>query len=151
GHFLTRPDYALALEQFTIVALGILLAFFLPRVSAMYAAAIGISMMAIVVAGGWAAYRYADLLFDPAYPAIILGMLTAGITFYTYQTVEAQRGQIRTAFSRYLAPTVVQEIIANPDKLRLGGEQRVLTLMFCDVRNFTSISERLTATELTHF
>jgi adenylate cyclase len=81
----------------------------------------------------------------------VLGILTAGITFYTYQTVEAQRGQIRTAFSRYLAPAVVQEIIANPDKLRLGGEQRVLTLMFCDVRNFTSISERLTATELTHF
>jgi adenylate cyclase len=46
---------------------------------------------------------------------------------------------------------VVQEIIAHPDKLRLGGEQRELTLMFCDVRNFTSISERLSATELTHF
>jgi adenylate cyclase len=151
GRFLTRPDYALALEQFVILVLGILLAIVLPRVSAMYAAAIGLAFSAVVLAGGWIAFRYADLLFDPAYPAIVLGLLTAGITFYTYQTVETQRGQIRMAFGRYLAPTVVQEIIAHPDKLRLGGEQRELTLMFCDVRNFTSISERLSATELTHF
>jgi adenylate cyclase len=151
GRFLTRPDYALALEQFVIVAFGILLAFFLPRVSAMSAAAIGVLVVAAVIASGWATFRYADLLFDPAYPALVLGVLTGAITFYTYQTVESQRGQIRNAFSRYLAPAVVQEIIANPDRLRLGGEQRVLTLMFCDVRNFTSISERLTATQLTHF
>ena len=151
GRFLTRPDYALALEQFVIVIFGVLLAFVLPRVSAMYAAAIGVSVMALVVAAGWGAYRLADLLLDPAYPALVLGILTAGITFYTYQTVEVQRGQIRLAFGRYLAPAVVQEIIAHPERLRLGGEQRVLTLMFCDVRNFTSISERLTATELTHF
>src|SRR5262249_11868748 len=146
-----RPDYALALEQFVILVLGILLAIVLPRVSAMYAAAIGLAFSAVVLTGGWIAFRYADLLFDPAYPAIVLGLLTAGITFYTYQTVETQRGQIRMAFGRYLAPTVVQEIIAHPDKLRLGGEQRELTLMFTDVRNFTSISERLSATELTHF
>jgi adenylate cyclase len=77
--------------------------------------------------------------------------MTSGITFYTYQTVDAQRGQIRNAFGRYLAPTVVEEIIANPDKLQLGGVQRELTLLFCDVRNFTSISEHLTAAELTTF
>jgi adenylate cyclase len=46
---------------------------------------------------------------------------------------------------------VVDELIANPDKLELGGEVRELTLLFCDVRNFTSISERLTAAELTRF
>jgi adenylate cyclase len=46
---------------------------------------------------------------------------------------------------------VIAEIIADPNKLELGGEVRELTLMFCDVRNFTSISEQLSATELTHF
>jgi adenylate cyclase len=151
GQFLTRPDYALALEEFVILIFGIALAVILPRVFAKYAAAIGLFAMGLIMFGGWAAYRYFDLLFDPSYPALVVGIITAGITFYTYQAVEAQRGQIRTAFSRYLAPTVVQEIIANPKKLQLGGEQRELTLLFCDVRNFTSISERLTATELTHF
>jgi adenylate cyclase len=58
---------------------------------------------------------------------------------------------VRSAFGHYVSPQVVEQIIANPDKLELGGEVRELTLLFCDVRNFTSISERLTAHELTHF
>jgi adenylate cyclase len=151
GQFLTRPDYALALEEFVILLFGVLLAVILPLVSARYAGAIGLLAMIVVVGSGWAAYRYANLLLDPAYPALVLGIMAASIAFFTYQAAEAQRGQIRSAFSRYLAPTVVQEIVANPGKLKLGGELRELTLLFCDVRNFTSISEHLTATELTHF
>ena len=151
GELLTRPDYAVAVEEFVVLLLGLLLAAVLPMVSARYAAAIGLGVIGSVLIGGWAAYRYADLLFDASYPAVVLGMIAAGVTFYTYATVEAQRGEIRHAFSRYLAPSVVQEIVANPDKLKLGGEVRELTMMFCDVRNFTAISEHLSATELTHF
>jgi adenylate cyclase len=151
GQFLTRPDYARALEEFVILVLGIMLAVILPRVNAMYAAAIGLFAIGLVVAGGWAEFRYADLLIDPSYPALVVGIMTAGMITYTYRVVEAQRSQIRNAFSRYLAPTLVHEIIANPKRLQLGGEQRELTLLFCDVRNFTAISEQLTATELTHF
>jgi adenylate cyclase len=72
-------------------------------------------------------------------------------TFYVYRRVEVQRGEIRRAFNRYVSPDVVNELIANPAKLELGGEVRDLTLMFCDVRNFTTISERLSAAELTRF
>ena len=68
-----------------------------------------------------------------------------------YRGVETQRTTIRPAFGRCLAPEVIEEIIADPNKLELGGEVRELTLMFCDVRNFTSISEQLSAAELTHF
>jgi adenylate cyclase len=62
-----------------------------------------------------------------------------------------QRGEVRRAFSHYVSPAVVDELLANPDKLELGGEVRELTLLFCDVRNFTSISEKMTAHELTRF
>jgi adenylate cyclase len=77
--------------------------------------------------------------------------MTAAMTFYVYRGVETQRTAIRSAFGHYLSPTVIEEIIANPDKLELGGEVRELTLMFSDVRNFTSISEQLSAFELTRF
>ena len=70
---------------------------------------------------------------------------------YVYRGVETQRTTIRPAFGRCLAPEVIEEIIADPNKLERGGEVRELTLMFCDVRNFTSISEQLSAAELTHF
>lgn len=151
GRFLTRPDYALAVEQFAVLALGLMLAFLLPRVSAVTAVAIGLLTIALVISGGWIAFRYASLLFDPSYPIVVLGCMTGAVTSYVYHRVEAQRGQIRHAFSQYLSPAVIQEIIAHPDTLKLGGEMRELTLMFCDVRNFTSISQNLSAIELTQF
>jgi hypothetical protein len=91
------------------------------------------------------------LLFDPLFPALSLGCFITVITFNVFRCVEAQRGEIRLAFGRYLVPAVVEQIIADPDRLVLGGEIRELTQMFCDVRDFTAISERLSATELTHF
>jgi adenylate cyclase len=150
-HFLTRPDYAVGLEEFAVMLLGIMLALVLPRVSASSAAVIGLLTMAVVMLGGWAAFRYSAVLIDPSYPALSVGSIAAGITIYVYRQVETQRSEIRQAFGRYLAPAVVEEIIADPARLVLGGEERDLTLMFCDVRNFTSISEKLTASELTHF
>ena len=150
-HFLTRPDYALGLEEFAVMLLGTMLALALPRVSAASAAVIGLLTIAAVLFSGWAAFRYGAVLIDPSYPALSLGCIFAGITIYVYRQVETQRGEIRQAFGRYLAPSVVEEIIADPTRLVLGGEERDLTLMFCDVRNFTSISEKMTATELTHF
>jgi len=151
GRELTRPDYALGVEELVIVGLGLVLAWVLPRLSARSSALIGLITVVALLAGGWVAYAYWGLLFDPSFPALSLGCFITGTTFYVYRRVEAQRGEIRSAFSRYLAPAVVEDIIANPDKLVLGGELRDLTLMFCDVRDFTTLSERLSATELTRF
>ncbi|HEY8006716.1 MAG TPA: adenylate/guanylate cyclase domain-containing protein [Methylocella sp.] len=148
---LSRPDYADAAEKSIIVVLGLLMALTMWRLSPALAAGLGALVPAILMLGGWILYRYWDLLFDPLYPSLVLLLLTAGITFYIYRQVETQRSEVRSAFSRYLAPAVVEEIIASPAKLALGGEVRELTLMFCDVRDFTSISEGLTASELTLF
>ena len=151
GRFLTRPDYAPALEQLVIVVFGILLAIVLVRVSARAAALLGLLAIEGIFVGGWIAFEYAGLLFDPIMPGLALLCLLAAATFYVYRRVEVQRGEVRKAFSRYVSPEVVSELIANPGKLTLGGEERELTLLFCDVRNFTTISERMSATELTRF
>jgi len=151
GRFLTRPDYALALEQAVIVVFGVLIALVLAKVSAWAAGLVGLFAISSLLAGGWLSFAHLGLLLDPVYPALALLLLTAVATFYVYRQVEVQRGEVRRAFGRYVSPDVVNELIANPDKLELGGEIRDLTLLFCDVRNFTSISERLSATELTRF
>jgi adenylate cyclase len=141
GKFLERPDYAVALEEFVIVVIGIMLALVLPRVSAKASAAIGLSTIGLVLLGGWAAYRYGNVFLDPSYPALVLGFMTAGITLYTYNTAEAQRSQIRSAFGQYLAPGLVEQLAQSPEKLVLGGEEREMTMLFSDVRGFTTISE----------
>lgn len=149
--FLTRPDYAHALELFVTVVLGALLAFLLPRTPALVAAPIGGAIILVIPALGWIAYDFMGLLFDPLYPVFSLFLLIAGSTAYLYRRTEQQRSEVRRAFGQYVSPTIVQELIAHPEKLVLGGEERELTLMFCDVRNFTQISEGLSATELTRF
>jgi len=141
GKFLERPDYALAIEEFIILAFGLLLAFALPRVSAITSAAIGLFIVAFVLAGGWIAFKYLSVFIDPSYAAVALGGITTAITFYTYRGVEAQRSQIRHAFGQYLSPTLVEQLAQSPEKLVLGGEEREMTILMSDVRGFTTISE----------
>jgi adenylate cyclase len=151
GRSLVRPDYALAIEETIMIALALLLAAILPYVTAAWAAVCTLVTVVTLIFGGWLMFRAGGLLIDTAYPTLALAGIAGAITFYVYRGVETQRTTIRSAFGRYLAPEVIEEIIADPNKLELGGEVRELTLMFCDVRNFTSISEQLSAAELTHF
>ena len=78
GNFLERPDYALALEEFVILVLGIMLAFVLPRVSAKSLRSHWFPTIALVLMGGWAAFQIlANVFLDPSYPALVLGFMTS--------------------------------------------------------------------------
>jgi len=68
-----------------------------------------------------------------------------------YLRTEAERRRVRTAFSRYLAPAIVTQLANHPERLKLGGEMREMTLMFCDIRGFTTIAEGFDAHGLTRF
>jgi adenylate cyclase len=151
GASLSRPDYATGIEIMATIVLGLVLAFIVSRIRAVYAAVLGLAVIASLLVAGWAAFTRGGILLDPTYPALTLFVLLATAVTYVYRRTEQQRGEVRRAFSYYVAPTVVNEIIAHPEKLELGGVVREVTLMFCDVRNFTSISERMTAHELTQF
>jgi adenylate cyclase len=70
------------------------------------------------------------------------------ITFLNFNQANAEKKQIKGAFSRYVAPSIVDDMLTNPDKLKVGGERRDITCMFSDVRDFTSISEKLSPTQL---
>ncbi len=63
------------------------------------------------------------------------------LVFTNYLKSQAERKRIRSAFSQYLSPSLVEELAQSPDKLVLGGEERVMTVLFSDVRGFTTISE----------
>lgn len=71
-------------------------------------------------------------------------------TFLKFYEANKEKKQIRGTFARYVAPTVVDEMLKDPDKLHVGGTKMDITCLFSDVRDFTKISEGLTATELAH-
>ena len=71
-------------------------------------------------------------------------------TFLKFNEANKEKKQIRGTFARYVAPTIVDEMLKDPDKLHVGGTKMDITCLFSDVRDFTKISEGLTATELAH-
>ncbi len=104
----------------------------------------------ILLTGGFAYYRLLHFEFFPI--ASVMGSLAlawAGLTVGLHIFATRRAGFIRNAFSHYVPETVVQELINHQDKLTLGGEERVVTVLFSDLAGFTAISEKLAPAMLT--
>ncbi len=147
--YLIRPNYADVAELTFLLIGGIILIILVPWVGAKWTAA-----LILVVAGGalgtsWYLFSEQLVLLDATYSvAGLLAMYTC-MTYAGYAREEANRRQTRDAFSKYLSPGMVERVAENPDELKLGGDQRDMTLLFCDVRGFTTISEQFDAVGLT--
>ncbi len=121
----------------------------LPRLGAVGCAIFGFTSVIAVTGFAWWGFLEIGWLIDPAYPSAgALAVFTTAVLL-SFRRSDAERKRVRETFSHYLAPAMVKRLVANPGLLRLGGEVRNLTIMFCDIRDFTSISERMEATALT--
>lgn len=69
-------------------------------------------------------------------------------TFLNFYMASKEKKYIKGTFSRFVAPAIVDQMLDNPDKVKVGGEKKTITVFFSDVRDFTSISEKLTPEEL---
>lgn len=151
GAFLQRPDFATPAELLYILLLGLLIAFLIYRLGATASAVLGALAIAAVVAVSWYAFDAFGWLVDPIYPAIALTAVYLTGTLFVFLRTEQERNRVRHAFGHYMAPALVERLADDPSRLKLGGETRDMTLLFSDVRGFTTISEGLDAEELTHF
>ncbi|QFU17998.1 CHASE2 domain-containing protein [Microvirga thermotolerans] len=97
----------------------------------------------LILAGAWALLRFGRVWAPPVLPvAAALGVFGARFGL-DYVHERRMRHAVSEAFSRYLSPDLVAQLARNPSALKLGGERRNLSILFCDVRGFTSLSERL--------
>ena len=147
-HFLRLPPYAPIPELLLIVGIGLVLGFILPRVSAIWVFLIGILLLTGYAGVNYAVFRYLGINLDTFYPMLQIGLVTTGINLQSFLAEEKARVSLKKAFQSYVAPSVVDEIIKHPERLRLGGERRDLTIFFCDIRDFTTVSESLDPEEL---
>jgi adenylate cyclase len=100
-------------------------------------------IFALLFAGCVGAYEVAGLWVPLAVPLIAAIFAFIAATLYGYATEGSQKRYIKGAFSRYLSPKVIEELIEDPSKLNLGGEKREMTAIFTDIQRFSSISEGL--------
>ncbi|MBT4042247.1 MAG: adenylate/guanylate cyclase domain-containing protein [Rhodospirillaceae bacterium] len=141
GHFMERPDWADGMEKLFILVMGLILILLTPRFGAMPGASISVGTVIGAVIMSWYLYTDELLLVDPIYPGIAVLAIYLSSSTIMYLQTEAEREQVRGAFSQYLSPALVEQLAKEPDRLRLGGESRNMSFLFCDVRGFTSISE----------
>jgi adenylate cyclase len=151
GTHLRRPDFATGAELLFLTVSCALLALAVYLTGAAQSAMLGATFLIAAATGSWLAYRSFGWLFDPVYPTLAQAIVYIVATVHIYLLTERERNRVRNAFGHYMAPTLVEELASHPEKLRLGGEMREVTLMFTDVRGFTSISERLDAQQVTQF
>lgn len=147
GKFLKRPAVIIGVEALIIAVAGLLIIALAPFINVIILGVFTSILMIWMFYGSWLAYQ-AGLLIDPVYSSIVLSMLFLVSSLLSYIRSEAERQQVRQAFGLYIAPSFMEELTRDPDKLKLGGEVRDLTVMFTDIRSFTKISEHLTPEEL---
>jgi adenylate cyclase len=150
GVYLTRPDWAQGTELIFTIAVCLALIVALPRIGALASGLVGFLGIAVALAASWLAFFDFRLLLDPVYPTAVVMLVYFTSSVLVYLRTEMRHQEVRGMFSRYMSPHYVDVLAKNPEKLVLGGEARVLTVMFCDIRGFTSLSEGMSAHDLTH-
>jgi adenylate cyclase len=138
---LSQPKEGIAFEYLAALVLGLLVIAFAPQFGPVTLVAVGALFATLLIGTSWYFYAHYRLLIDFTYPLLSTTAIYLTLIFASFVREQAQRRQIRSQFVQYMSPALVEQLAQSPEKLVLGGEERELTIMFSDVRGFTTISE----------
>ena len=147
-NFMSKPNWSKIFDLFAIIVMGLLPALVLPRLSAVR----GLIFAAALFAAQLMTTRFLFVNYrvwlNVVYPLLALSTTYVGVTVYHYVTEERERKKIKSTFKHYVSPIVIEEMLKNPDRLKLGGEEKILTVLFSDLEGFTSYSERYSPNQM---
>jgi adenylate cyclase len=150
GNVLHRTDNLTALELAALILLGGVIALVVPRFrSFAQGAGLAIGLFGLYVVAVVYAFVVHGLWVNLTYPTLTLAGVYMAVAVTHGVTVEARARMIRRQFASYVPPEVVNEMVENPESLGLGGERRDCSILFSDVRGFTTLSEELGAENTT--
>jgi adenylate cyclase len=151
GRFLARPDWADGLEVSMVAAVGLIVAAMVAMFSPAIAVSAGLAVSAAVFALSWWAFSSRGFLIDPVAPVLAAILAQFAIAGFRLLVIDRERRHIRRALGNYVSPAVLARAENQSGALRLGGDDREITMMFVDVRDFTAISESLSSTATVAF
>ena len=143
GNFIRTPPFGLIIMLLVLVALAVMLGLVLPRFSAAWAFIFTLIIIEAYVGLNYFLFTRQGLQLELFYPLGLIVLVYLGVTMQRFLAEERERERIRKTFESYVAPAVVQEMLKHPEQLRLGGERREITVLFTDIRGFTTMSENL--------
>ena len=142
GHYLFRVPQADTYEIIFLAFLLLLLILVLPRTSVLLAVPLLFFIEIGVAYGAFMAYANKGFLVDPSWIMLSVFLVWSHSTYNNFATQSRLRKQIKKQFEHYLDPGMVKKLQKDPSLLKLGGETREMTFLFCDIRGFTPISEK---------
>lgn len=148
NNFIRRPGWTALFDLSAIILVGIFMGIVIPRSKAVQGLCLGAAMIAAYIFLNYFIFSRYSLWLNLVYPVLTGVTAYLGITIYKYVTEEKEKKKIRGAFQYYLTNSVINEMLKDPSKLKLGGDKKDLSVLFSDIRGFTTISEKLTPEEL---
>ncbi|WP_419787993.1 CHASE2 domain-containing protein [Pseudodesulfovibrio sp.] len=150
GQFISSPSWARQLELFTMLCVGLITTLLLIWTRAAW-------LILPMIGLGWGMWFGSVKMFtvkhyyiSPLYPYFDLALTFILLTVIKFWREEHAKKFIHGAFAHYLAPSVISQIMDNPDALSLEGQEKEITIQFSDIRSFTSLSEKLSPTQVTN-
>lgn len=141
--FLVRPQWFNLLDILAIAGIGIFLGIVIPRLSAITGIFTVIAFLAGYIYFSLYLFNHNGLLFNITYPVLVVITTYLCLVLYRYAMELREKKKIKSTFQHYVAAPVMEELLKHPEKLKLGGEEKELTVLFSDIRRFTTISEGL--------
>lgn len=148
GKSLYKPDYAVGYDVTLLLVVGVVLAVALPLLSALRAVLLSVAMFALVVGlNSWFFFGYG--LVMPLGAALVMILTAFALNMsYGYFVESRSKRELANLFGTYVPPELVDEMVKDPDAYTMKAANRELTVMFCDMRGFTKMSEHMEPTQL---
>lgn len=148
GNTLVKPDYAVGYEVMVLLVSGLILAFALPLVTATRAVILSVLVLAAVAALNLWLYMGAGLVL-PLASALVMGATAFALNMsYGYFVESRSKRELAQLFGTYVPPELVDEMVKDPDSYSMTATNREMTVMFCDMRGFTKMSEQMEPIQL---
>jgi adenylate cyclase len=143
-NFLTNSSLTRFIDVCSIIFFGLMIGLLVPRLSPISGMIAAFLTVAAFVAVNFFVFFRFNAWLNLVYPFVTMTTIYLGITIYHYFKEEREKKKIRGAFQYYLTDSVINEMLKDPARLKLGGDKKDLTVLFSDIRGFTTISEKLT-------
>jgi adenylate cyclase len=147
-NFLIFSTLIRLIDILAIIVFGLAMGLIITRLRAVWGAFVELIIIGVFIAVNLYAFYHFNLWLTLVYPVLTMMAIYLGITIYHYIKEEREKKKIRGAFQYYLTASVINEMLKDPTKLKLGGVKKDLSVLFSDIRGFTTISEKLSPEEL---
>jgi adenylate cyclase len=148
GRVPERPDYARGIDVLILTVAGLVLALALPALSVLGALLLGLGMAGALVALNTGLYLQAQLVLPLAGALALTVMAVAFNVISGYFSESSAKRELAHIFGTYVPPELVDEMLKNPERYSLKAQSAELTVLFCDMRGFTQLSESMTPMEV---